>query len=321
MKNYQVARTNLSPYQNPNFLSQEKSIIESFPQLDYLELENLGNSDTILITNTHTQLKKIPSDILNRTKLIIHPNSGYDHFHDEKDLWEKIPIIIGHTIRAQAVAEYCLRALFEGLNKLPIHGSWDQDRKWQRTLLKDTSVWIFGYGHIGKIIADTLSALGLEIIIVDPFIEFCPHRLLKDVKDGPIKNARVIISTMSLNKTNYHYFNKNFFQDLGKEILFINAARGKLVEEEALKNYLSNHPNSSAFLDVFEKEPFGKEWQDFPQVRKTSHIAGVDKKIDDRILNFEKNVLNDFLSNEESVFLKIYEKELIQNKWIEGVLI
>jgi D-3-phosphoglycerate dehydrogenase len=171
MKNYQVARTNLSPYQNSNFISQEKAMIESFPQLHYMSVENLGHKDTILITNTHTQLKHLSPEVLNKTKLIIHPNSGYDHFHNERELWENIPIVIGHTIRAQAVAEYNLSAVFEGLCKLPNHESWDSERKWERTLLKDTSVWIFGYGHIGKIIAETLHALGMDITIVDPFIE------------------------------------------------------------------------------------------------------------------------------------------------------
>lgn len=296
-------------------------MIESFSQLQYIDIKNLKQTDTILITNTHTQLKDLSPEVLNKTKLIIHPNSGYDHFHNEKQLWEKIPVIIGHSIRAQAVAEYSLRTLFDGLFRLPNHQRWDNERKWDRTLLKDSSVWIFGYGHIGKIVAETLYTLGMDITIIDPFVEHCPYRWFKDFKNDSMKNARAIISTMSLNQTSYHYFDKIFFKLLGEEVLFINGARGKLVEENSLRNYLLDHPKSFAFLDVFEKEPFEDEWNDFPQVQKTSHIAGVDKNIDDRILNFEKKVLNDFLNNEESTFLKIYEKELIQNKWIKGVLI
>jgi phosphoglycerate dehydrogenase-like enzyme len=84
---------------------------------------------------------------------------------------------------------------------------------------------------------------------------------------------------------------------------------------------LLTHEKSFAFLDVFEKEPFSEEWHGFPQVWKTSHIAGCEKDLDKKMLNFERDVLEDFLSLNDMSFLKKYEKELIQNKWIKGVLV
>jgi D-3-phosphoglycerate dehydrogenase / 2-oxoglutarate reductase len=321
MKSYQVARTHLSPYQSKDFLSREKEIVEQIHGLTYRSISELKDEETILITNTHTQLKDLPNNILRKTGLIIHPNSGYDHFSDEHALWEKIPLVIGHTIRAQAVAEYSLGALFQGLVELPQHILWNKDRNWNRTLLKGTSIWIFGYGHIGSIIADTLDVLGMEITIVDPFISECRHRLLKNWKDGHLKEAKVIIAATSLNKTSFHMFNEDFFHSTREDVLFINGARGKLVEEKALKEFLLSHPQALAFLDVFEKEPFSEEWHGFPQVWKTSHIAGVEENLDKKILEFERSVLNDFLNMNEFSFFKKYEKELIQNKWIKGVLI
>ena len=50
-----------------------------------------------------------------------------------------------------------------------------------------------------------------------------------------------------------------------------------------------------AFLDVFQNEPFGDEWIGFPQVWKTSHIAGVENQLDQKILDFEKEkILEEF---------------------------
>lgn len=319
-KAYQVARTHISPYQSKDFLSLEKGIIEQFQGLSYKTLDTL-DGDSILITNTHTQLKHLPQAVLQKTKLIVHPNSGYDHFADEHEIWKNIPVIIGHTIRAQAVAEYSLGALFEGLLELPRHMTWHRERTWNRTLLKGTSVWIFGYGHIGKIIADTLHAIGMKVTIIDPFITDCPYKLYRTWKDGNIKETRVIIAATSLNPTSLHLFNEDFFHSLSDKVLFINGARGKLVHEKALKDYLLSHPESFAFLDVFHKEPFEEEWQGFPQVWKTSHIAGVEKDLDQKILQFEKTVLHDFLKMDEKNFFRKYEKELLQNKWIKGVLV
>lgn len=176
MKSFQVARANLSPYQSENFGLQEKNALEAFPGLRYLPLKDLDPEDeTILITNTHTQFKNLDPQILKKTKLILHPNSGYDHWLEEKNFWNDIPVVVGHTIRAQAVAEYTLGCLFDSFLQLPQHLSWDSNRKWDRRLLKDSEIWVFGYGHIGKIVADTLNTLGAKVTVVDPYLDSCPH--------------------------------------------------------------------------------------------------------------------------------------------------
>lgn len=321
MKRFQVIRTHISPYQRQEFLSDERAMVEEFPLLNYETLTTFKDLKTILVTNTHTKLAEIPEDVLKQTVLIIHPNSGYDHFTTEHALWKNIPLVVGHTIRAQAVAEYSIGALFEGLQELPQHLTWDKNRNWDRKLLKDTPVWVFGYGHIGKIIADTLSVLGMKITVIDPFIKYCPHKLLSDWRQGNLGEARAIITATGLNQYSHRMFNKDFFDSLSDEVLFINGARGKLVDEKSLREYLLVHPKSFAFLDVFEKEPFGEEWHGFPQVWKTSHIAGVENDLDDKILDFERAVLADFQNLEENEFLEKYEKELLQNKWIKGVLV
>ena len=321
MKRFQVIRTHTSPYSAKDFLPRERAMVEEFPLLTYEELSNFKDLKTILITNTHTKLSELPSDLLRETSLIIHPNSGYDNFTQDHLLWKNIPVIIGHSIRAQAVAEYSIGALFEGLLELPQHLTWQPDRTWNRTLLKGTEVWVFGYGHIGKIIADTLGTLGMKITVVDPFISDCPHKLISSWKDGDLSKARVIIAATGLNSTSQKMFNQEFFSKLSGEVLFINGARGKLVDEKALKDFLLSHPDAFAFLDVFEQEPFGEEWHGFPQVWKTSHIAGVEKDLDESMINFEQKVLKDFLELDQASFFKRHEEELLQNKWMKGVLI
>lgn len=300
----------------------ERSILEGFPELEYRNLAELDREkDIILLTNTHTRLSDLPPEIFKRTKLILHPNSGYDHFASDLRLWENIPLVIGHEIRAQAVAEYSLGCLFEGLLNLPQHLSWDKGRRWDRSLLKNQTVIVFGYGHIGKIVADTLKTLGMKVLVVDPFIQQCPHPLYKTWKDAPLIEARAIISCMSLNSSSKKIFNQEFFKSLNPEIIFINGARGGLVSEVALREFLLANPLSFAFLDVFEMEPFTEEWHHFPQVWKTSHIAGVHRDLDAGILAFEKKVLSDFLGLSEKDFSHKYKQELLQFKRREGELI
>jgi D-3-phosphoglycerate dehydrogenase len=115
--------------------------------------------------------------------------------------------------------------------------------------------------------------------------------------------------------------NYRFFENVHPELILINPARGKLIEENALKDFLPGHPKAYAFLDTFENEPFGPEWQHVPQVWKTSHIAGVDSRLDDKIIDFEVRVLNDWLTIGKRGFVKKYMSEILQYKYKDGVLI
>lgn len=322
MKTLTVYRTHTSPYQAANFADLERSKLESIPGIHYSTLDQFSTDHkSVLITNTHTKLSELPAEVLANTSLIIHPNSGYDNFAEDYELIKDIPLVIGHKIRAQAVAEYSLNCLFEGIGFLPEHTTWNKERKWERRLLRDLNIWVFGYGHIGKIIADTLKNIGSTITVIDPFINDAPHELLPKWQDGNLKEADVVISCMGLNKTSLHLFNEEFFLHAKEDLLFINGARGKLVEEKALKDFLGKNPKAYAFLDVFIKEPFEESWLNVPQVWKTSHLAGVSKTLDQKILDFEAEVLKDYLELNTNFFMMKYYKEILQNKWIEGVLI
>jgi phosphoglycerate dehydrogenase-like enzyme len=322
MKKLQIIRTHLSPYQAKDFLIKEKSMLEALPGINYMALADARpDCPTILITNTHTQLAKLPPELLKVTELIIHPNSGYDHFAAEKPLWDSIPLVIGHVIRAQAVAEYTLGCLFQGALQLPRQEVWDTDRQWDRPLIKGMPIWVFGYGHIGRLVADTLANLGADITVVDPYISHCQHRLVKQWREHEIKEAHAVLVCCSLNASSYHLFNQDFFEHLKDEVLFINGARGALVDGQALQAFLNHHPRAFAYLDVFEQEPFTPEWHHQPRLWKTSHIAGVHRQLDQDILNFTKNTLSDYLQLSSAEFNKKYSSELIQNKWQQGMLI
>lgn len=322
MKSLNVIRTHTSPYQAANFADLERQNLEALEGIHYGTLKDFNpEHKSVLITNTHTKLREISPEILAHTALIIHPNSGYDNFAEDYELIQDIPLVIGHRIRAQGVAEYSLNCLFEGTGLLPQHISWDKNRKWDRKLIAERNIWVFGYGHIGKIVADTLKSLGANVTVIDPHLHDAPHELISHWRDGELNQADVVISCMGLNQSNHHYFNHDFFAAAHPELLFINGARGKLVDETALREFLQTHPEAFAFLDVFEEEPINESWHNFPQVWKTSHIAGVSKNLDQKIIDFEVEVLKDYLELNTNFFMMKYYKELIQNKWIEGVLI
>lgn len=298
-------RLDTSSYFQSDFTRREEQLI--LPLLQETHREGI-----ILLSNTHTDPRTIPADLLAQTALMIHPNSGYDNFDPAWVIEQSFPIIVGHEIRAAAVTEYILASLFERFTPVPTHKTWDQTRQWNRQLLSEQNVLILGAGHIGSQLEKTLSSLCQSVQVFDPFL----NRLQLD-----LNKVNIVLLAAGLNPTSRHLVDQAFLAECAPGVTLINAARGGLVKTDDLINHLKNDKEAFAFLDVFEKEPFALESiSSLENIRLSSHIAGVFSALEEKMLNFEQKVIKDFLTLGQD-FTKVYEKQWLQKKWHRGFLI
>lgn len=303
--NLSVKRISTSPYFSAAFEKLERETIKTITNADML-LPNDESLASVLITNTHTDPKKISKEQLAACALLIHPNSGYDNFSAEFIKSVSFPIIIGNPIRSSAVSNYILSALFNHYSPLPLESSWSEKRVWPRKLLSELNILIIGKGHIGSLLSLSLTPLVSSLTIYDPY---------QGLDELLIENVDVVILACSLNKENHHLINTDFLDQLNDDFLLINAARGGLIKTDDLMNALTNKPRAHAVLDVFEKEP--ADFNLFSTVKNitlTSHIAGVYQNIDQVTANFEAQVILDFITLNESDFLSTYKKTNLKNR-------
>lgn len=297
-----VLRLDISGYQKKDFSAREKALVES------LGLNYISQPDPlaeILISNSNTEFHKInPSDFPN-LKLVIHPNSGYDNVTLN---WAQnhAPIIVGHEIRMNAVVEYSLSCLYTHFAQPPFVKVWDKTRAWERKLLRDSTIQLIGLGHIGKMIEESLKPIVKNIFVFDPY---------KGRNELHPEKSNVVILAASLNPSSEKIVNDNFLKDLPTDALIINGARGRLVDQEALRLFLLNHPQAFAYLDVFENEPCDlTPLSDLANTKLSSHVAGVYSALDEAILSFEEKILKDFTSLSLEDFKKKYLEENLQNR-------
>jgi D-3-phosphoglycerate dehydrogenase len=301
---FNVKRVGKSPYFENNFIENEKKHLEKIPGVNYITDENNLDAE-VIITNTHTNLNHSQLELFSNTKLIIHPNSGYDNFSYGfvKDF--NGSIIVGNDIRKNAVTNYILSCLFTYYSSIKNESTWDVKRKWKRDLLSEQTILIIGYGNIGQLLFSCLKNLVKDIRIYDPFNG---HTLLN------LEDVDVIIPTCSLNPTSKNFINRDFLNQLSQKALIINASRGEIINTEHLITYLKNHPDSFAYLDVFEVEPNNfNEFKSINNVNLTSHIAGVFSNIDLATINFESTIIDDFLHIPDQ-FLKKYFAYNLKNR-------
>ena len=314
----QVYRVNYSAYQQNHFFQDEKKVLSEISGVKYLTHLSEFNPQfpVALITNTHTNPESISQAILEKTSLLIHPNSGHDNFQADFIKNAHFPIVVGNPIRAHAVAEYILSALFQHFTKLPNHHHWDNDRLWDRKLVRDQKILLLGFGTIGKILQKSLSALCPNLHVVDPLIgsDIKLKNFHSALSDEIISGADIIICATSLNPTSYKMINEKFLKLVASDCLIVNASRGEVIDETALVQFLEKNENATCYLDVFEQEPFQPgHLSDLKHINKTSHIAGVYHNLNRDIIDFEYWVIKNFLEQTLDDFKKEHHSFILNS--------
>lgn len=298
-------RTDTSSYFQPTFTKREREALEPL-------LKGSADDGLILITNTHTDVHALSLEQLEKTKLMIHPNSGYDNFPPDWVAHQKFPIVVGHEIRAAAVTEYILACLWQRFTPVNFHQSWSPSRDWNRGKLAQQNILIVGCGHIGQRLENALLPLCKSVQVFDPF----KNRLQLD-----LNKVNVVLVAASLNPTSHYLIDRAFLEECSAGVTLVNAARGGIVKTSDLLEHLKKDLKATAYLDVFESEPATLEsFHDYPNIFTTSHIAGVFQELETEMINFERQVIKDFLAMGEQ-FAQTYHQQILQNKWHRGFLI
>lgn len=135
---------------------------------------------------------------------------------------------------------------------------------------------ILGMGGIGRDLARRARAFDMTIQYHNR------TRLSPELEDGAryvsfeelLKTSDVLSLNLSLNKNTAGIIGKRQFESMKDGAVFINTARGKLVDEQALVDALESGKLFSAGLDVYEEEPkIHQGLIDNPKVFLLPHIG------------------------------------------------
>ena len=136
--------------------------------------------------------------------------------------------------------------------------------------LSAMKVAIIGYGNIGKRIGKLLKAFGAEVVAVDPMLS----GIIDGVSIVDIDMALKTSDIISIHSSGEAcILGDREFGIMKKGAYVLNAARGSLIDEKALIGAIENGIISSAWLDVFDQEPYEGRLTQYPQVLLTPHIG------------------------------------------------
>lgn len=140
-------------------------------------------------------------------------------------------------------------------------GKWEKKKFMGRELTGKT-LGIVGIGRIGSIVADRAQGLEMKVIAYDPHM---PEDLVKKLGveltslEEVCKKSDFISVHVPMTKDTRHLISTEQFKSMKKDAMFIDCARGGVVDEEALYVALTTGEIAGAALDVFAVEPTTRE--------------------------------------------------------------
>ena len=170
------------------------------------------------------------------------------------------------TIRASS--EYTFLAILLSLRKKAINA--DERQKPGRELYEKT-VGLVGLGRIGRNLRDWCSIFGAHILFYDPYVKGYSSPLVV-----MFRACNIIVLCCSLTKETKGMVNKNLLDLCREGTIIVNTARGEIVVEKDMLDFLSERKDVTYFADVWEKELDGypNPFYGLPNTITSNHEAG-----------------------------------------------
>jgi D-3-phosphoglycerate dehydrogenase len=143
--------------------------------------------------------------------------------------------------------------------------------------LAGSRIGIIGYGSIGRYLAGIAKALGMEVLIADPFVTISDAAIQHVPLDDLLARADYVVCLAVANEGTENLIGQAALAQMQKHAYFINLSRGNLVDEAALATALRENRIAGAALDVgraLDQMPT-LELAKLPNVIATPHIGGL----------------------------------------------
>jgi D-3-phosphoglycerate dehydrogenase len=116
--------------------------------------------------------------------------------------------------------------------------------------LRGSTLGILGYGAIGRYLADLGVALGMNVLVDDPYARVDKPGIAQVEMDDVLARADFVVCLVVANEATENLMNEAAFARMKPSAYFINVSRGNLVDEAALARALDAKRIAGAALDV-----------------------------------------------------------------------
>jgi len=143
--------------------------------------------------------------------------------------------------------------------------------------LAGSRIGIIGFGSIGRYLAGLAKALGMEVMVADPFVSIDDAAIRHLPLDDLLARADYVVCLAVANEATESLIGQAALARMQKHACFINLSRGNLVDETALADALRERRIAGAAMDVGrapDQMP-SPDLAGLPKVIATPHVGGL----------------------------------------------
>jgi len=268
------------------------AIRERFPTVEFISVRTDGPmSDNVVGEVCITQAARTGNleEVLQRGVRWVHVlGQGVDHFPFEY-LGDRT-LTCARGVNAVPIAEWVVTMLLTAVKQLPDHWLSEPPRRWVLAdlgSLEGATVGLVGLGSINRAVAERLTPFGCRMVAVTRSGTPSPVsgvEVTTDVREA-VADADHVVLGVPLTPETEHMFDDDLFAAMKPGAHLVNIARGRLVDQDALRRALDGGRLGMASLDVCEPEPLpaGHWLYSHPGVRLSAHVSWSDPGALDRL--------------------------------------
>ena len=225
-------------------------------------LAAVPEADALLVRSATTADREVIEAAPN-LKIIGRAGVGLDNVDIEAATERGVMVANAPTSNIHSACELAISLLLATARQIPAADKTLRDHEWKRSQFKGVEIFgktvgIVGFGHIGQLFAQRLAAFETEIIAYDPYAN--PARAAQlgvQLVDLEELVGRSDFVTIHLPKTKETagMFDAELLAKSKKGQIIINAARGGIVDEQALADAITSGHIRGAGFDVYATEP------------------------------------------------------------------
>ena len=236
---------------------------------------------------------KVTADVLERaTRLKVIGRAGVGVDNVDVDAATRRGIVVANAPESNIVsaAEHAVGLLLALARNIPqahaalVAGRWERS-KWGGIELADKVLGVLGFGRIGRQVARRALALQMKVVAYDPFVSAERFRELGVESasfNAVLERADFLTLHLPLTDETRGSIDAAALARMRDGARLVNAARGELVDEDALVTALESGKLAGAAIDVFSREPYDGPLLRAPNVVVTPHLAASTEEAQDR---------------------------------------
>jgi D-3-phosphoglycerate dehydrogenase / 2-oxoglutarate reductase len=268
--------------ENGQVILRESADVADHPGITSDELLQVIGGYDALIVRGRTKVTPAVFAAAPRLKVVGRAGVGVDNIDLAAAREHKVTVVNSPLATTLAVAELTMGLMLGMLREIPRADTSMKNGKWLKKEFEGNELYgktlgVIGFGRIGSAVAQRAAAFGMNVIGYDPLV------VAEDIRQRggePVNlidlyiRADVITLHLPLTNDTREILDAAAFAKMKTGVRIVCAARGGVIDEEALLEALNSGKVASAALDVFAAEPPGQTaLVSHPHVVCTPHVG------------------------------------------------